>query len=90
MSKELEFGDYAETRGTLNEQDQKMHVSAGFIIRASLGSLIALRNYIKALFPETRPGQGLIHYQHSGPPLFVVHWNDLTEEFQESLKRKRD
>lgn len=87
MSKELEFGDYAETRGTLNEQDQKMHVSAGFVIRASLGSLIALRNYIEALFGGGT-GKGLIHYQHSGPPLFVVHWNDLTEEFQESLKRK--
>ena len=86
MEKALEFGEFESTKGDLNEQDLKLHVSGGFIIRASLGSLIALRNYLAALFGEG-PGVGLIHYHHSGPPLFLVNWNDLSEKKQEDLKK---
>lgn len=82
----LEFGEFVETRNQLEEGDLKMHLSAGFIIRAPLGSLIALRNYLRALLGDG-PGVGLIHYQHSGPPLFLVHWNDLTNEFKEKMRK---
>lgn len=84
--KALEFGEFIETRGDLEEADLKLHVSAGYILRGPLGSMIALRNYIRALFGEG-PGVGLIHYHHSGPPLFLVNWNDLTEKKKEDLKK---
>ncbi len=68
----------------VEDGDLDVFLSAAFIIKSPLGSLVALRTELRRLFGENKVYQTI-----ASSPLFVVHWNDLSEKKQEELTAKR-
>ena len=68
----------------LTEQDLHMHMSLGFVMRSRLGSLINLRAELEGIFKEN-----FTHPELSSTPLYVVHWNDLTDKKKLELGRSK-
>jgi hypothetical protein len=67
------------------KNDLNVYLSGAFVIRSSFGTLVNLRAQLKKLF-----GNQLIHPTLSSSPIFVVHWNDLSEEKQQSIENARE
>jgi len=67
------------------KNDLNVYLSGAFVIRSNFGSLVNLRSELKKLF-----GNQLIHPTLSSSPIFVVHWNDLSEEKQQSIEKARE
>jgi len=64
----------------ISHNDMAIRLSAAYVIRSNYGSLISLRVQLEKIF-----GQDLIYPTISSSPLYVVHWNDLSEKKQRSL-----
>lgn len=79
----MEVGNLTFEDVNLEERDLHMEVTGGFVIKARLGSLIALRERIKETFEK-----GLIFCEMSNQNLFQVHWHDLSEKKQKELRMK--
>jgi len=59
-------------------------LSAGIIISASLGTLAHMRNHFETMF-----GHKCIYFTISSQPLYLVHWNDLSEEKRQQIEEKK-
>lgn len=64
--------------------DMKVHMSLGFVVRSRFGSLVALREELQQLFSES-----FMYPTISSSPLFVVHWNDMTEKKQLEIGNRK-
>jgi len=69
----------------LHDSDLDVRLSGAFIIRSQFGSLVTLRGELERLF-----GRDLIYPTISSQVLYVVHWNDLSEEKKKHLGGNRD
>ncbi len=67
--------DERNLKGKLTERDLEVYLSFGFVVRASAGTLVALRDCLKDMFSGSFSAQQL-----SSSNLYIVHWNDLCEE----------
>ena len=77
----MEFREIAFELDQIEEADLDVRLSGAFIISASFGSLVALRNFLDESFQR-----GLIHYQISNEKLYSGKWHELTEEKQSKLE----
>lgn len=73
-----------DIRPNITNNDLAVYMSFGFVVRCRMGSLIALRAALEKKF-----GDNFTYPTLSSNPLFVVHWNDLTVEFQKTLEYKK-
>jgi len=65
---------------TVQKEDLDVRVSGGFILSANFGTLTHLRVVLEKVF-----GRGFIFGQIAGQPLYLVHWNDLSEKKQQEI-----
>lgn len=65
----------------VRKRDLDVHLHCGLVIESRFGSLLALRENLEKL------GFKLIYCTNSSKPLYVVHFNDLSQEKQEQLRR---
>ncbi len=65
----------------VRESDLNVRLSGAFIIRCQMGSLLILRGELEKLF-----GKDVIYNTITSQALYVVHWNDLSEEKKKYLK----
>lgn len=77
----MEFGEIRFKQDQIEKGDLDLRLSGAFIINAQLGSLIALRSEMQKLF-----GRDIIFYTLSSQLLYVVSWNDLSEEKKSRMK----
>lgn len=59
----------------VKKQDLQAKLSIGVIINSQFGSLIKVREALNKLFPDD-----FIYCTISGEPLYLVHYNDLSDE----------
>jgi len=78
----MDSGALLSQKAKLEPGDLQVMLSGGVIIRSTLGSLASLRDGLEAVCGE----KNLIYYTISSDPLFVVHWNDLSEKKQDEIK----
>ena len=71
----MEFGKIAFELDQIDEADLDVRLSGAFVISASFGSLVALRNFLEEGFQR-----GLIHYQISSERLYTAKLHELSEE----------
>ena len=71
----MEFKELAFTLDQIDEADLQVRLSGAFIISASFGSLVSLRNFLEESFER-----GLIHYQISNEKLYTAKYYELSEE----------
>lgn len=64
----------------VKKQDLQTNMSIGVIVNSQFGSLIRLREALAKLFPK-----GFVYCTITGEPLYLVHFNDLSEEKQKKL-----
>ena len=69
----------------LNDSDLEVRLSGAFILRSQFGSLVALRGELERLL-----GGDLIYHTISSQPLYMVHWNDLSEEKKKHLGARKN
>ena len=77
----MEFGEIRFESDQIEKGDLQMRVSGAFILNAPIGSLIALRANLQKCF-----GPCLKFNTLSSQLLYVVNWNDLSEEKKKKLK----
>ena len=77
----MEFGEIRFKQDQIERGDLDIRLSGAFILNAQLGSLIALRSQMQRLF-----GGDLKFNTISSQLLYVVNWNDLSEEKKQRLK----
>jgi hypothetical protein len=63
--------------------DMDVNQKFGMIITAPYGSLIVLRENLEKDYP------GCVYCTISNMPLYLVHWNDLTEKKQSDIEGRR-
>lgn len=68
------------THANVKKQDLQANISGGVIIHTQFGSLIKLREGLEKLFSDS-----FIYFQISSEPLYLVHWNDLSENKKRKL-----
>lgn len=71
----MEFGKIAFELDQIDPADLDVRLSGAFVISASFGSLVALRNFLEEGFQR-----GLIHYQISSDKLYTAKYHELSEE----------
>lgn len=79
----MEFGEIAFELDQIDEADLEVRLSGAFVISASFGSLVALRNFLDANFER-----GLIHYQISNDKLYTAKRHELSGEKLDKLNRR--
>lgn len=80
----MEFGKLAFELDQIDEADLQVRLSGAFIISASFGSLVALRNLLDREF-----NRGLIHCQISNEKLYAGKFYELSEEKKDKLTGAR-
>ena len=71
--------------GVIQSNDLKVENSLGLIVHASFGTLIRLRGELEQMLGR----RAFIFGTISAKPLFVVHWEDLSEEKKKAMGEKR-
>lgn len=71
-------------RENVTDGDMDVYMSLGFVVRARFGSLVALRTELKDIFKDS-----FAYPTISSSPLYVVHWNDLTDDAQKQIGHGR-
>ena len=80
----MEFKEIAFELDKIDAADLEVRLSGAFVVSASFGSLVALRNFLEEGFER-----GLIHYQISSEKLYTGKFYELTDEKQEKLSGGR-
>ena len=80
----MENGKLAFEYDQIDEADLDVRLSGAFIISASFGSLVALRNFLDENFMR-----GLIHYQISNEKLYTAKIHELNAEKAAKLRGGR-
>ena len=82
----MEVGDilFEKFKKSIQSRDLDIKVSAGFVVSATLKTLIFLREEL-----GKRLGKGMIYFTTSGQPLYLVHWNDLCERKRLEIEGKK-
>jgi hypothetical protein len=71
----------------LKDKDLEAHVSFAFVLNGQIGDFFKLRHFVAEQLNQSR----LIYQTFSRNPLFLVGWNDLSEEKKMKIKEvKRD
>jgi hypothetical protein len=66
--------------------DLQVALSGAFIIKnMPFGTLLALREALRKMF-----GENLLHPTFVSQNVYIVHWNDLSEEYKSRLTRKKN
>jgi len=68
----------------ITPQDLEVNMSFGFVVRCRMGSLVALRATLEKIF-----GGNFTYPTLSSSPLFVVHWNDLSDKKKLEIDNKK-
>ena len=71
--------------GKIKKGDLDLNVSAGLVIRASLGAAIKIRQFVEDEFGKN----ALVYEMISAAPLFVVHFKDLSQNKQSEIEVRR-
>jgi len=81
----MEIGKHSLStlRDIIEFEDLAMNTKGGFIINAKLGTLIALRDSLR------KQNVNVVYVTVSEQQLYLVHWNDLSEEKQKGIEKKR-
>ena len=66
----------------LEKKDLEAYVSFGFILNGQIGDFFKLRHFIQDEVKKSR----VIYHTFSRNPLFLVNWNDLSEEKKTKIK----
>jgi len=82
----METGDkfFQKIKALLQRGDFDVKVSAGFIVSAPLGTLLLIREKLEEFY-----GREAIYGTISGRPLYIVHWNDLTEDKKRQIEGRK-
>ncbi len=85
----MEIGQvtFEELKKRIIPGDTKVFVKAGIVVQGDMGSLIAMRSGIEEYMEKC--GGGLVYFTITGQPLYLVHFNDLSEAKQKSLVDKK-
>lgn len=84
MLEKLETFSFIKVKDAVQSEDLDVSLKGGLIIRSSFGSLVALREQFKRLKID------VVYFTISSAPLYLVHWNDLSEKKQEDILKKRE
>ena len=71
----VEFGEIAFELDQIDEADLDVRLSGAFIISASFGSLVALRNFLEETY-----NRQMIHAQISSEKLYVAKFHELSDQ----------
>ena len=77
----MEFDKIAFESDMIDPADLEVRLSGAFVVSASFGSLVALRNFLEEGFQR-----GLIHYQISSEKLYTAKHHELSEEKAQKLR----
>lgn len=66
----------------LEEKDLEAYVSFGFVLNGQIGDFFKLRHFVQDQLQKSR----LVYHTFSRNPLFLVNWNDLSQEKQDKIK----
>ncbi len=85
----MEVGDqtFQTVKDKLKPGDLNVHLKAGIVVQGNMGSLIALGDAI-AKYMEEINGK-LVFFTFTGEPLYLVHYNDLSEQKKANIERKK-
>ncbi len=75
-----------EKTNRVEDGDLQVSLSGAFIIKnMPFGTLLALRECLRRMF-----GDNLLHPTFVSQNVYIVHWNDLSEEYKQRLTRKKN
>lgn len=77
----MEFDKIVFESDMIEAADLEVRLSGAFVVSASFGSLVALRNFLEEGFQR-----GLIHYQISNEKLFTAKHHELSDEKAQKLR----
>jgi hypothetical protein len=66
----------------LKGKDLEAYMSFGFVVNGQIGDFFKLRHFVEEQLAKSR----LIYQTLSKNPLFLVNWNDLSEEKKATIK----
>ena len=75
---------FKELVQSIESGDLDVNLKGGMILQAPFGTLLKLRKFM------LKEGYGLIYWTASSAPLYLVHWNDLSEKKQRELLKGRN
>jgi hypothetical protein len=67
----------------IEKGDLDVTLKAGVIVTAPMGSLLTLREKLRVECSE------VIYFTISSQPLYLVHWNDLSEKKQHEIELRK-
>ena len=88
---ELEFGkkvSFEQVQSLIQQGDTDVSLKMGLILAGRQGSLIVLRDAIAKHMKEC--GGQLIFYTITNQPVYCVHYNDLSQEKQLAIGRRKE
>jgi len=73
--------NFKQVVGTIQKEDLAVTLKFGVILKASFGSLLALRKHLETSYD-------MVYITISSAQLYLVHWNDLSPEKQAQLMER--
>lgn len=73
--------DFIKLRDKIERKDLDVILKGGLVVTAPYGSLLALRASLKEQY-----GVDTIYMMCSSAPLYLVHWNDLSQKKQREIE----
>jgi len=70
--------NFKQVIDTIQKEDLAVNLKFGVILKASFGSLLALRKHLETTYD-------MVYITISSASLYLVHWNDLSPEKQSQL-----
>lgn len=83
----MEIGDFPikKLKDTIAKEDLDVSMKGGIVLHCGFGSLVALREFVQNTYGAT----SLIYFTISSQPLYVVHYNDLSDKKKSEIELKR-
>ena len=79
---------FQQVQTLIQQGDTDVTLKMGLILIGKQGSLVVLRDAIRKHMDDC--GGQLIYYSISSQPMYVVHFNDLSPQKQQTITRQRE
>ena len=79
---------FEQVQNLIQQGDTDVTLKMGLVVSGKQGSLIVLRDAIQKHMEKC--GGALVFYTITAAPVYVVHYNDLSMEKQQTVGRRKE
>jgi hypothetical protein len=79
---------FEQVQTMIQQGDTDVTLKMGLVVCGKQGSLVVLRDAIQKHMEKC--GGALVFYTITSAPIYVVHYNDLSEQKQQTVGKRRE